>query len=160
MQITPDKYFSHGIASTPRTNSGARSSDGGQSFKLQNLLSQGSALCWPKEHPRWSWRWSSDYTLVPAVFVLEMKTGIAPVRDRVVLDYPPVPTNVVPMNRDSAWFWWMGMSCPLQSLRLVVEAHLWQDALVYAAVGVAGVGDGVAGHGQVATLDDAIARLG
>jgi hypothetical protein len=57
----------------------------------------------------------------------------------------PSPPYVVPSSENGAWFWLMGMNCPLQSLRRVVEAHRWQDALVYAAAGVAGVGDGVAG---------------
>jgi hypothetical protein len=52
---------------------------------------------------------------------------------------------MVPSSANGAWFWLMGTNCPLQSLRRVVEAHRWQDALVYYAAGVAGVGDGVAG---------------
>jgi hypothetical protein len=44
-----------------------------------------------------------------------MNAGIAPVRDRVVLDHPPVPTNVVPSSENSAWFWLMGKSWALHS---------------------------------------------
>ena len=57
----------------------------------------------------------------------------------------PSPPHMLPSSENGAWFWLMGTNCPLQSLRRVVEAHRWQDALVYSAAGVAGVGVGVAG---------------
>jgi hypothetical protein len=50
-----------------------------------------------------------------AVVVLDRDVGIAPVRDRVVLDHPPIPTNVVPSIENNAWFWLIGRSWPLHS---------------------------------------------
>jgi hypothetical protein len=79
--------------------------------------------------------WNSWPPFSPCVKPLPMCIGIRPRRSGNAKVTRPSPPYIVPINENSAWFWLMGRSCPLQSAH-PFGAKLKEISLISAMKGV------------------------